>query len=98
MSKSERKLPLSVSQRDIWLDQLSFPGSPHLNVGGYGEIHGSVNLGFMAEAIRRIAAESEALRLIPTSVSEQTLIAEPVVDFVELDFSGYTNPDRSVRE
>lgn len=93
-----RQIPLSVNQRDIWLDQRSFPESPHLNVGGYGEIHGSVNLEFMAEAIRRIAAESEALRLIPTSVCEQTLIAEPFVDIVEHDFSGDANPDKSVRD
>jgi amino acid adenylation domain-containing protein len=98
MSSPARHLPLSMSQRDIWLDQRSFPESPHLNVGGYGEIHGCVNLEFMAEAIRRIAAESETLRLIPTSASEQKLIAEPVVDIVELDFSNDANPDQSVRE
>jgi amino acid adenylation domain-containing protein len=98
MTDSRRQLPLSVVQRDIWIDQQSFPRSRHLNVGGYGEIHGSVNLEFMAEAIRRIAAESEALRLIPISAESQTLIAEPIVELIEKDFCAEPNPAQAARE
>lgn len=98
MSDSFDQLPLSVIQRDIWLDHESFPDSGHLNVGGYGEIHGSVNLGHMAEAIRRIAAEAEALRLIPTSIENQTLLAEPVVELLEKDFNDTPDPAQAARE
>jgi amino acid adenylation domain-containing protein len=98
MIDSRHELPLSVVQRDIWIDQQSFPKSRHLNVGGYGEIHGSVNLEFMAEAIRRIATESEALRLIPISGESQTLIAEPLIELIEKDFSEDANPEQAARE
>ncbi len=98
MMSSVQQLPLSLSQREVWLDQRSFPDSPHLNVGGYGEIRGAVNIEFMVEAIRRIAAESTALRLIPESSDLQTLIAEPVVDVVVRDVGDVENPDEVIRD
>jgi amino acid adenylation domain-containing protein len=98
MMSSGCQMPLSLSQREVWLDQRSFPESHHLNVGGYGEIRGDVNIEFMVEAVRRIAAESTALRLLPNSSGEQTLIAESVADVEVLDFGDPENPDQMIQE
>jgi len=98
MNDSRRQIPLSAIQQDIWVDQQSFPESGHLNVGGYGEIHGAVNLEFMAEAIWRIAAESEALRLVPISLESQILIPEPVVELIEKDFDNDPDPAQAARD
>ena len=98
MMSSGCQMPLSLSQREVWLDQRSFPESHHLNVGGYGEIRGDVNIEFIVEAVRRIAAESTALRLLPNSSGEQTLIAESVADVEVLDFCDPENPDQMIQE
>jgi hypothetical protein len=34
------ELPLSLSQREVWLDQCAWPDSTHLNIGGGGYIKG----------------------------------------------------------
>ena len=57
------RLPLSAAQHEVWIaHQLDAGGALH-NCGGYIEIHGQLNEGHLAEAVRRAVGETDALRV-----------------------------------
>ena len=58
-------LPFSLSQQEVWLDQRTWPGSTHLNIGGAGFIDGKFDLGVFRQAFQTLIEECEALRLVP---------------------------------
>ena len=68
-------LPLSLSQREIWLDQCAWQGSTHLNIGGYGFIRGPFTREVFAAALTDLVAECEALRLVPNLHGRQRCLA-----------------------
>lgn len=53
-------LPLSLSQREVWLDQRAWPGSTHLNIGGAGYVDGPFDLALLKAALACMVAENEA--------------------------------------
>ncbi|CAG8863571.1 Tyrocidine synthase 3 [Pseudomonas fluorescens] len=56
--------PLTAAQCDIWLDQMSRGESPLYNIGGYVELHGSVDPALLQQALQQLVADHEALRTV----------------------------------
>lgn len=79
-------LPLSLAQREVWLDQCAWPDSPHLNIGGGAFLIGRLDLSRLRESLRMLVAETDALRLAPTRAGRQRLLAahDPALEFVDL--------------
>lgn len=91
-------LPLSLSQREVWLDQCARPDSTHLNIGGGGFIKGIFEQQTLIEALTDLVAESQALRLVPDHQGRQRLLPSyhPVLE--TLDLSDNTNPEESLQQ
>ncbi len=80
-------LPLSVSQREVWLDQRAWPGSAHLNIGGGVFLSGRLDEGTLRAALGLLVNETESLRLAPLTDGTQRLLPafEAALELVELD-------------
>lgn len=91
-------LPLSLSQREVWLDQMAWPQSCHLNIGGCCLLVGALDPGRLQAALRLLVAETEALRLVPLRSGRQRLLPvfEPVLE--SLDFSAMPDPEQAIRQ
>ena len=85
-SPSELSLSLSLSQREVWLDQRAWPQSVHLNIGGGGFLDGPLNLALFKAALNQLVAENQALRLLPQLDGTQLLLDhfEPTLEIVDL--------------
>jgi syringomycin synthetase protein SyrE len=79
-------LPLSLNQREIWLDQLAWPGNVHLNIGGSGFLLGALDLQRFKESLCRLVAENDALRLAPLPNGSQKLLKQvaPILEIINL--------------
>ena len=95
---SQLDLPLSLSQREVWLDQCAWPESTHLNIGGGGYIKGYFERATFIAALADLVAENEALRLVPDMHGRQMLLAHYQPAFVELDFSTCMAPEVALRD
>lgn len=93
----DHRLTLSLSQRDVWLDQRAWPDSAHLNIGGGAYLVGTLHLGLFNDALRQLVAESDVLRLAPHDDASQTLLAqvEPRLDMV--DMTAEPDPKEAMR-
>jgi syringomycin synthetase protein SyrE len=93
-----QSLPLSLSQREVWLDQRAWPGSPHLNIGGGAFLEGPLDLPRFKEALKRLVAQNEALRLAPLADGTQHLLPEfdPTLELVDL--SGAADSRQAMRD
>lgn len=91
-------LALSLSQREVWLDQRAWPGSAHLNIGGGAFLVGPLDLAVFRLALSQLVAESEALRLAPMADGSQQLLplAEPALEVV--DCSAAEDPKQAMRD
>lgn len=69
-------LPLSLSQREVWLDQRAWPDSAHLAIGGGVFLAGELDLARLQAALHRLIASQEALRLAPLAEGGQHLLAD----------------------
>ena len=78
-------LPLSLSQREVWLDQRAWPGSSHLNIGGGAFLQGFLDLARFQQALRLLVAQHDALRLAPLPDGTQQLLPyfEPRLEIVD---------------
>lgn len=63
MSEAQAPLPLSLSQREVWLDQRAWPGSAHLHIGGFAFLHGPLDLALLRRSLQQLVDENESLRL-----------------------------------
>jgi syringomycin synthetase protein SyrE len=83
------RLPLSLSQREVWLDQRVWPGSAHLNIGGAGFLVGPLDVPRLRLALKLLIARCDALRLAPRADGTQQLLkqVEPQLALIELDAS-----------
>ncbi len=95
---SQRSLPLSLSQREVWLDQRAWPGSPHLNIGGGAFLEGPLDLPLFFEALRHLVAQSEALRLAPLADGTQLLLPDLEPALEQVDVSGASDPRQAMRD
>ena len=90
-------LPLSLSQREVWLDQCAWPDSTHLNIGGGGYIKGTFNLAAFSAALTELVAENQALRLVPDIHGRQTLLTTWQAQLELVDFSESKTPEETLR-
>lgn len=92
-------LPLSLSQREVWLDQRAWPASAHLNIGGAGFLLGPLDLDRFQRALQRLVERCDALRLVPLPEGRQVLLHqyEPSLTLVELPEST-PDPKQSMRD
>ncbi|XVN15496.1 condensation domain-containing protein [Pseudomonas corrugata] len=56
--------PLTASQRDIWLDQMTKGDSPLYTMGGYLHIQGAVDPDRMEQAVELLVRKHDALRTV----------------------------------
>ncbi|MBY0234253.1 MAG: hypothetical protein K2W93_04675, partial [Burkholderiaceae bacterium] len=79
-------LPLSLSQREVWLDQRAWPGSAHLNIGGGAFLVGRLDLARFEHALRLLVNRCDALRLAPLADGTQQLLPffEPRLEVVDI--------------
>jgi len=91
-------LNFSLSQREIWFDQVAWPGSAHLNIGGCGFLHGRFDAFLFKAALSVLVQECDALRLVPHADGTQSLLAsyEPKLQFV--DVSSAPDPKEAMRQ
>lgn len=91
-------LNLSLSQREVWLDQRAWPHSTHLNIGGGGFLRGPLDVPRFQQALQLLVQENDALRLAPLPDGTQRLLAQtqPVLDIVDL--SDHADPMAAMRD
>jgi len=56
--------PLSSPQVDIWFDQILHPDVPLYTIGGYVWIAGPVDPARFEQALNRVIADNDALRIL----------------------------------
>ncbi|GAB2838576.1 hypothetical protein GCM10027277_01830 [Pseudoduganella ginsengisoli] len=95
---AEDSLRLSLSQREVWLDQRAWPASPHLNIGGGAYLEGPLDLNRFRQALVCLVAESEALRLAPDSNGRQVLLPAFERDLEVVDLSASLDPRKAMRQ
>ncbi|GAB6041527.1 non-ribosomal peptide synthetase [Endothiovibrio diazotrophicus] len=90
--------PLSLSQREVWLDYRAYPDSAHLNIGGCCFLDGPLDRERLAQALGLLVVESEALRLVPLPEGGQRLL-ERVGEPLEFhDFGDVDDPSAAIRQ
>lgn len=92
------RVPLSLSQQEVWLDQRAWPGSTHLNIGGSGYVDGPFDLDLFRQSLAALVSENDALRLVPLVDGGQILLEtfEPSLRIVDL--SGEAAPREAMRD
>ena len=87
-----KPLPLSLSQREVWLDQSAWPGSAHLNIGGAGLVTGPLDVARLRRALALLVQRYDALRLVPMADGTQQLLEALEPPWREFDFSAEPDP------
>ena len=79
-------MELSLSQHEVWLDQMAWPGSGHLMIGGGGFLDGPLDLALCHEALRKLVALHDGLRLAPLAQGGQILLDsyDPPLPLIDL--------------
>ncbi|APW38818.1 hypothetical protein RD110_17715 [Rhodoferax koreense] len=90
-------LAMSLSQHEVWLDQRTWAGSAHLNIGGGAFLTGPLDLPLFRQALARLVSENEALRLAPMHDGRQRLLAQGVVNLEVVDLSAAEDPQAAMR-
>ncbi len=95
--------PLSSVQKDIFFDQLLYPGLPLYNIGGYCAIDAALDPHLFEEVLCWVVARHEALRLVfipgdKGTVQHQRALAYWRPDVRLLDFSLQENPHTAALE
>ncbi len=87
--------PLTSIQRDVWVDQTSFPDAPFYNIGGYLRIDGEIDPAFFDRAMRQVVHENDAIRIVlheGNPLPMQEFRSSDSFHFPFMDFSGEDNP------
>ena len=90
-------LGLSLSQREVWLDQRTWSGSAHLNIGGCCFLQGPLDVPRFKQSLAMLVAESEALRLTPLVDGHQMLLEHARVNLEVLDMGAEAHPKEAMR-
>ena len=86
-ARNTQTFPLSLSQREVWLEQHTWPNSPHMNIGGFVLLHGLLDVACLQSALTRLVDESDALRLAPGIDGDQIRYAAWPCPLEIIDFS-----------
>ncbi|WP_159083982.1 condensation domain-containing protein [Saccharobesus litoralis] len=96
-NRKSKKLPLSLAQQQIWLDQQLHPQSPHLTTGGLGFINGPLELSLFEQTVAKMVNENDGLRLLPLTDGTQILIEHWQEDLLEYhDFSQQEDSEQAI--
>ena len=90
---------LTLTQRDIYFDQLRRPGSPLYNVGGYLRL-GKIDLGKALNAHKAVIQGHDAfgIRIVNTeSGVRQRIVRERTTELPVIDMSGSASPDQEAK-
>ncbi|MDL4820041.1 non-ribosomal peptide synthetase [Actinomadura opuntiae] len=102
MATSERELrELMPGQQAMWYAQQLAPDNWSFSVSEYLEIHGDVNIDFLAEAVRRVWGEAESLRsrFCDTAAGPRQYVHDGPGDPVHVvDVSGEPDPRAAAEE
>lgn len=93
----QERLPLSLSQQEVWLDQRAWPGSTHLNIGGAGYVEGPFDLEMFRRALTLLVSENDALRLVPLIEGGQILLEHVEPTLIIVDLSAESSPREAMR-
>lgn len=55
--------PLSLYQKDIWVEQCVYKGEPIYNIAGYAEIEGRIDYCIFKKAVQKLINDNESLRI-----------------------------------
>jgi enterobactin synthetase component F len=93
--------PLTIAQTPIVLDALALPDSPVANTGDITHIRGHIDTNLFAQAVRRVVAETEAIRVSLShrdGMLRQSFLALDDYDLERRDFSIQARPERAAEE
>ena len=79
--------PLSTSQREVWLDQMAWPLSTHLNIGGGIYLQGELDLPLLRTALNQLTQENQTLRLVPFADGTQILLETYLPEFPVIELA-----------
>ncbi|MBW4507537.1 MAG: amino acid adenylation domain-containing protein [Scytonematopsis contorta HA4267-MV1] len=94
-------LPLSINQRDIYIDQMMWDDGSHLNIGAVGTIIGTFDVEIFNYSINQVIAHSPALRSrIYESAGQPLQVIMPHQDekITLIDFSNYPDSEERAKE
>src|SRR4051812_34688134 len=63
VTQNRTLFPLTIAQTPIALDAMALPNSPAANTGDIARISGPIDTKLFAEAVRRVVAETAAIRV-----------------------------------
>jgi hypothetical protein len=95
------KFALTAPQTAMWLPQMMYPGKPAANTGMMVTIEGALDPRVFEEAIRRLVAETDGLRL--SLRMEGDIVYQEVRDHADyaiarIDVSSAPDPDAAARQ
>ncbi|MEA5549581.1 amino acid adenylation domain-containing protein [Anabaena cylindrica UHCC 0172] len=96
-----QRLPLSINQREIYIDQIMWSEGSHLNIGATVIVHGGFNREVFNYAINKIIACYPALRTRIYEVEGkplQTIVNHQDANIPLVDFSSYENSKKQAEE
>ena len=94
---SGKALGLSLSQHEVWLDQMAWPESAHLNIGGGAFLHGRFDIKIFKAALQALVDENQALRLVPDYSGGQVLLQHHEPELEIVDFCTSDTPQDDMR-
>ena len=94
----EGVLPLGLAQKEVWADQMAWPGSAHLNIGGGAYIEGPLDEVVFKRALQHLVEEADVLRMAPLPDGTQRLLATLAPQFERVDLSQAANPRQAMRD
>jgi len=90
--------PLSLSQRDVWMDQRAWPGSAHLNIGGAAYLCGALDIHRFEQALQLLVQQHEVLRLVPQADGTQRLLPHWQARLERVDVSAAADPHAAMAQ
>ncbi|MGW8327481.1 amino acid adenylation domain-containing protein [Streptomyces sp. NPDC055897] len=90
-----RTLPLTAAQRGLWFAQRMDEANPSYNVAQYADVQGPFDPELLRAAVRRVADESEAMRLTfgeRDGLPVQLVHASAGIDIALVDLSACDDP------
>jgi amino acid adenylation domain-containing protein len=95
--------PLTLAQRDIWIDQMLHGDTPLYNIGGHVHLPGTLDIDRLRQSIQLLIQKHDSLRLQLTKsrdengIPQQTIVPAFEVEVPLHDFRGEVEPLKAAR-
>ena len=95
--------PLTLAQRDIWIDQILHGDTPLYNIGGHVHLPGPLDIDRLRQSIQLLTQKHDSLRLQLTKsrdengIPQQTSVPSLEVEVPLHDFRGEAEPLKAAR-